>query len=252
MFTHAICRTPGPDFASGLTTSDLGAPSLEKMLKQHDAYVSVLRVLGLEVEVLEALPGHPDAYFVEDSALVLPEVAVVTRPGAAARRGEEVAMAPVLARHRPLMYIEAPGTLDGGDVLVMGRTVLVGISERTNASGAKLLATLLDPHGYEVVPVPVAAGLHFKSSVNGLGPDHLLVSEGFAGRPELARWPQLVVPTGEDYASNTLWINGTLLMPAGYPGTLALVRTLGLPIIELDTSEARKMDGGLTCMSLRF
>jgi dimethylargininase len=252
MFKGAICRTPGPDFASGLTTSSLGAPSLPLMLAQHAAYVACLEELGLQVQVLAPLPGYPDAHFVEDSALVLPEVAVVTRPGAAARRGEEEAMAPVLAAHRKLVRIEDPGTLDGGDVLVLDRTVLVGISERTNESGAGQLARLLAPHGYEVVPVPVAAGLHFKSSVNTLGGGRILVTEGFADRPELARWERIRVPAGEEYASNTLWVNGTLVTPSGYPRTLARLFALGLPVVELDTSEARKMDGGLTCMSLRF
>ena len=252
MFTQAICRTPGEDFAAGLTTSNLGVPSLEGILHQHAAYVTALRSLGLAVEVLEPLPGFPDAYFVEDAALVLPEVAVLTRPGALARRGEADLMAPVLARFRSLVRIEAPGTLDGGDVLVMGQTVLVGLSERTNAPGIEQLSTLLSPFGYQVVPVPVGAGLHFKSSVNGLGPDHLLVAPNFADRPELATWSKLVVPEGEAYASNTLWINGTLITPKGYPATLALLQTLNMPILELDTSEARKMDGGLTCMSLRF
>lgn len=252
MFTHAICREPGPDFANGITTSELGKPDLEKMLVQHRAYVGALRSLGLEVEVLASLPGYPDAHFVEDVAIVTPEVAIVTRPGAMPRRGEEEAITPVLARRRPLARITAPGTLDGGDVLIVGRHVLVGVSERTNADGVAQLDRILAPFGYATTPVPIAAGLHLKSDVNGLGADLLLVSAAFSNREELAPYRRLVVPAGEGYAANTLWINGTLLHPAGFPATRAELTALGMPILELDTSEARKMDGGLTCLSLRF
>ena len=252
-FTHAICRRPGSDFADGITTSsDLGRPDFATLLSQHAAYVEALRSLGLEVELLDALPGHPDAYFVEDAALMFPELAVITRPGAPARRGEEEAMAPVTARHRPQARIEAPGTLDGGDVLVIRKRVLVGLSERTNEAGIAQLETLLAPLGYTVNSVPVAAGLHFKSSVNWVGGNTLLVSQTFASRPELADFDLLVVEEAEDYATNTLLINGTLITPSGFPQTRALLEPLGLPIVELDTSEARKMDGGLTCLSLRF
>jgi dimethylargininase len=251
-FTHALCRRPGSDFADGLTTSDLGRPEYARMLAQHEAYVGALRGLGLMVEVLDPLPGFPDAYFVEDAALMFPELCVVTRPGALARRGEEEALAPITAKHRPQVRLEAPGTLDGGDVLVVGKQVLVGLSERTNAEGIAQLAAHLAPHGYAVTPVPVAAGLHFKSSVNAVGANTLLVSPGFTQRPELAGFELLVVPQEEEYATNTLLINGTLLLPAGFPATRALLEPLGLPILELDTSEARKMDGGLTCLSLRF
>jgi dimethylargininase len=248
-FTHAICRLPGSDFAEGITTSNQGRPDFQKMLVQHGAYVATLRSLGLEVEVLDALPGHPDAYFVEDAALMFPEIAVVTRPGALARRGEEAAMAPVTARHRPQAAIAAPGTLDGGDVLVIGKRVLVGCSERTNEAGIAQLEAILAPLGYAVLSVPVGAGLHFKSSVNWVGGNTLLVSAAFAILPELRGYDLVVVDPAEDYATNTLFINGTLITPSGFPRTRALLDTLGLPIMELDTSEPRKMDGGLTCLS---
>ncbi len=252
MFRNAIARKPGPDFADGLTTSDLGRPDFARMVAQHTAYLDVLRELGLEVEVLDALPGHPDAYFVEDVAVVTPDVAVITRPGAEARRGEEESMIPVLARHRPTVRIEAPGTLDGGDVLMVGRHFFIGISERTNLAGARGLGEALARHGCTWAPVEVGAGLHLKSSVNALGEDTLLLSGAFMDRPEFAGYRRIQVTDAETYAGNTLWINGHLLMPSGYPDTLAKVERLGLPIHLLDTSEARKMDGGLTCMSLRF
>ena len=252
MFTRAIVRRPGPDFAAGLTTSKLGPPDPERMRVQHLAYVEALRALGLKVEVLDALPGFPDAYFVEDVAVVVPELAIVTLPGAASRREEAGPMAPVLARYREVARLRPPATLDGGDVLVAGQTVFVGLSARTNAEGASQLQRLLEPSGYRVRKVPVAAGLHFKSSVNWLGGDTLLVSERFADRDELRGFRHLVLDIADEAACNTLLVNGTLLAPAGFPGARQKLERAALPIVELEVSEARKMDGGLTCMSLRL
>ena len=252
MFTHAILRTPGPNFAEGLTTASLGKPDCRLLLEQHRAYARALSDLGLEIEILEPLPNFPDAYFVEDVAVITSEIAVITRPGALARRGEEEAMVEVLARHRPIARIQSPGTLDGGDVLMVGRTVLVGLSDRTNANGAAQLIGILAPLGFECLTIPVGEGLHFKSSVTWVGGNRLLVSQSFAERPDLSSYDLLVVGPDEEYASNTLLVNGTLITPKGFPDTLAKLKTLGIPVVELDTTEARKMDGGLTCMSLRF
>lgn len=252
MFTHAITRKPGPDFANGLTTAVAGPPDYGLMLAQHSAYVNVLRKLKLMTVELAALPGHPDAYFVEDVAVITPEVAIITRPGAPSRQGEEAAMGLVLAQYRPLARIEAPGTLDGGDVLLVDDHCFVGISERTNAAGADQLDQILVEYGYRCTAVPVAAGLHFKSSVNWVGDKTLLVTADFANRPELADYEQIIVPEGEEAAANVLWVNGRLLIPQGYPQTKQKLLDWGADIIELNMSEAAKMDGGLTCMSLRF
>ena len=252
VFTRALLRSPGPDFADGLTTAGLGCPDLERMRAQHRAYAEALSSLGLVVEILDPLPGFPDAYFVEDGAVVVPELAVITRPGALARRGEEESLAPALARHRPSARIQAPGTLDGGDVLIVEKDVFVGLSERTNREGAEQLGALLAPHGYTLHCVPVGAGLHLKSGVNFVGEGSLLMTAALADREAFAGFRRIVVEEPDAYAANTLHINGTLLMPAGFPRVRALLEPLGLPILELDTSEARKMDGGLTCLSLRF
>lgn len=252
MLTRAILRRPGPDFAAGLTTAGLGEPDPSLMLAQHAAYADALRALGLELDVLDPLPGFPDAYFVEDVAVVVPEFAVVTRPGEASRRGEADAIVPVLTRHRELARLKEPATLDGGDVLVAGRAVFIGLSARTNEVGAEQLARLLEPHGYRSRTVPVATGLHFKSSVSWLGGETLLVSERFADRPELRAFHRIVVDATEEPACNTLLVNGTLLTPAGFRKARRQLDETGLPVVELDLTEARKMDGGLTCMSLRF
>ena len=252
MLTRAILRRPGPDFAAGLTTGTLGKPDLSRMLAQHAAYADALCALGLEIEVLDPLPGFPDAYFLEDVAVVVPELAVVARPGAPSRRGEADAIVPVLARHRELARVEQPGTLDGGDVLIAGRTVFIGLSARTNDAGAAQLARLLEPHGYRSQTVPVATGLHLKSSVSWLGGETLLVSERFADWPELRAFRRIVVDATEEAACNSLLVNGTLLTPAGFPRTRRQLDQTGLPVVELDLTEPRKMDGGLTCMSLRL
>ena len=252
MFEQAIVRQPGQDFAQGITTSQLGKPAYEKMLAQHAAYTACLRSVGLEITTLDPLTGFPDAYFVEDVAVVTPDVAVITRPGAGARRGEAGPMAAELAKHRPLEWIRAPGTLEGGDVLMVGSHFFIGLSERTNRTGAGQLGEILNRYGCTWQTVPIEAGLHLKSSVNWVGERSLLLTPDFAGRSEFEGYQQLLAEPGEAYAGNTLWINGQLLTPAGFPKTRAQLDRLGLPVIELETSEAQKMDGGLTCMSLRF
>jgi dimethylargininase len=252
MFKRAITRKPSLDFADGITTSNLGRPEYELMLAQHKAYVNTLRVLGLTMVELDPLPGYPDAHFVEDVAVMTPAVAVITRPGAPSRQGEEAAMELALRPYRPVAQIKAPGTLDGGDVLLVGDQCFVGLSQRTNDAGAAQLDQILEQQGIIYTAVPVAAGLHFKSSVNQIGEKTLLVTADFAGRSELDGYEQIVVPEGEETAANVLWVNGRLLIPQGYPQTKQKLLDWGADLIELDVSEAAKMDGGLTCMSLRF
>jgi len=252
MFRRAIVRTPGPNAAAGLTTAGMGRPDYSRLLLQHSAYVDALRRLGLEVDVLPAAPGYPDAYFIEDAAVVTPEVAIVTRPGAPSRRGETSSVEPALARYRPLRRIEPPGTLDGGDVLFTGGRFFIGLSERTNADGARQLGAIVASAGYQWTSVPVGSGLHLKSFVNTLGGRTLAFAPGFEDGEAFRDYDRIVLDPGDEYAANTLWINGTLLMPAGFPGTREKYARLGLPVIELETSEMRKMDGGLTCLSLRF
>ncbi len=252
MFTQAITRSPAANFAQGLTTSALGQPDFDLMCQQHQAYITTLQSLGLKVQALPALPDYPDAYFVEDVAIVTPEIGVLTLPGAAARKGEVAHIESALAAYRPLARIEAPGTLDGGDVMQVARDFYVGLSERTNEAGAAQLGRILAEFGYTVTAVPLADGLHLKSSVNYLGQNTLLLTSTFA---EMAVWDGydlIVVDEDESYAANTLWVHGRLLTPAGFPRTQAKLLAAGFDLIELDVSEAHKMDGGLSCMSLRF
>jgi len=252
MFTHAIVRKPGDDFARGITTSNLGTPRYELIMEQHEAYIEALRSLGLELIVLEALPDYPDAYFVEDTAVVTPDVAIITNPGVEDRKGEEDTIERALATYRKTVRIHAPGTVDGGDVLMVGAHFFIGISERTNREGATQLGCIFEEYGYTWAMVCVQAGLHLKSSVNYIGRNTLLITEKFAGHDEFKDFDTIIVKKTEEYAANTLLINNSLITPKGFPNTIKKLEATGFRIIELDVSEVRKMDGGLTCMSLRF
>ena len=253
MFTHAIARKPSKNFARGLTTTVSEKPAdYELMLKQHAAYLDALAAAGLELMVLDPLADFPDAHFVEDTAVVTAAVAVITNPGAASRRGEEESIAPVLSEFRKIERIRTPATLDGGDVLQAGNHFFIGHSERTNREGSEQLGRILENHGYTWTTVAVGAGLHFKSSVNYVGRNTLLVTGDFARSEHLKGYDLIVTEDAEAYAANTLLVNDHLLMPAGFPNTRSRLEPLGFKIIELEVSEVRKMDGGLTCMSLRF
>jgi dimethylargininase len=249
---HAIVRLPGENFAQGITTSNTGTASYELMMTQHAAYVEVLTSLGVEVVVLEAEPDYPDAYFVEDVAVVTPDVAVITIPGAAARRGEDHTIGPVLAGYRKTVHIRPPATLEGGDVLMVGSHYFIGLSGRTNEEGANQLGRILEEHGNTWMAVPVDVGLHLKSSVSYVGRNTLLVTQALASRREFGGYEKIILDNDEEYTANTLLINDYLIMPHSFPKTRKKLETLGFPVRELDVSEARKMDGALSCMSLRF
>jgi dimethylargininase len=251
-FSVAITRRPGQNFAKGLTSAKLGKPNHELALKQHAAYVKALRFIGLKVIELDPLPAYPDAHFVEDTAVVTPEIAVIANPGAASRQGEEKSIAEVLAQYRKLANIQTPGTLDGGDVLMIANHFFIGISERTNSQGAQQLGRIVEKSGHTYSTIAVGAGLHFKSSVNYLGQNRILITEAFKNHQAFNRYEKIIVDREEEYAANTLWINDHLLIPGGFPRTREMLSRLGQKIIELDVSEMQKMDGGLTCLSLRF
>lgn len=251
-FTYAITRKPGKNFAQGLTTANIGPPSYALILQQHSAYVETLKSIGLKIIELDAQPDYPDAHFVEDTAVVTPNVAIISNPGAASRQGEEESIAEILTSYRAIEHIQGPGTLDGGDVLMIGNHFFIGISERTNSQGAEQLGKILQKYEHTWTALKVSAGLHFKSSVNYAGNNTLLVIEDFADHEALGKFDRVIVNKEEEYAANVLCINGHLLIPKGFPDTKTKLKTLDLSIIELDVSEVRKMDGGLTCLSIRF
>lgn len=252
MFTHAVTRKPGKNFAAGQTRADLGAPRYELICEQHAAYIDTLKRLDLAVTELDPLDSHPDAYFVEDPAIVTPRVAIITIPGARSRQGEQDSLEEQLKEHRSIARIQPPGTVDGGDVLMVHEHFFIGVSNRTNPEGARQLAAILQDHGYTWSTVTVEDGLHLKSDVNYIGGNRLLISERYASHRQFGEFDKIVVKPDESYAANTLLINDCLLTPRGFPDTREKLGVTGMDIIDLDMSEVRKMDGGLTCLSLRF
>ena len=255
-FTRAITRPPGRTFAGGLTTAGLGPPDLSAALAQHAAYLAALEVCGLEVTVLPPDDRFPDSTFVEDTAVLARGLAVLCRPGAPSRAGEVEAIRPALdAFFHSSAAIETPGTVDGGDVCEAGDHVFIGVSERTNEEGARQLASLLSSVGLDssFVDIRGIPGLlHLKSGIAWLGGRTLALTDLLASRPEFRNWSRLPVPPGEEYAANAVLVNGQVLIAAGFPRFEATVRALGLPTVPLDMSEFRKLDGGLSCLSLRF
>jgi len=250
-YTNAILRIPASTCASGLTTSFLGAPDPVLTRQQFSHYVNILSDLNLTVTVLPANPAYPDSHFVEDTAVVMPELAIITHPGAATRAGEVTTIEPVLARFKKITRIHR-GRMDGGDVLMVDKRFFVGISSRTNDEGVREFAAIVEPLGYRVDAIEVGAGLHLKSIVNYVGKNTLLLDAANASHPAFNGFLHMVVDSEEEYAGNTLWINDTLITPEGYPRTLAQLKKMGLAIVTTPTSELKKMDGGLTCLSLRF
>lgn len=219
---------------------------------QHRAYQRTLAALGCRVLTLEAEPSMPDAVFVEDVAIVLDEVAVMTRPGAASRRGEGATVAELLARYRPLRHLEAPGTLDGGDVLRVGRTLYVGESSRSNADGMRQLQELVDDFGYRVQPVPIRGCLHLKSAVTAPDDDTLLLQPEWIDAASFPGFRIIEVDPGEAHAANVLLIGDGVVMPECFPRTAQRLREAGIDVTTVDVSELQKAEGATTCCSLVF
>lgn len=253
MFNHAIVRLPTPEMVGGLSSGSEGRPDYQKALEQHGRYVEALRNCGLKVKVLEADSQFPDSVFVEDVALCTPDCAVVTNPGAPSRNGEKRGMQAVLESfYQQVEFIEAPGTLDAGDVMRVGRHHYIGISRRTNVAGAEQLLKILQTYGMEGSLVPLKKMLHLKSGLSYLEQNRLLISGEFSAHPVFSQFERIEVDPEEAYAANSLWVNSTVLVPEGYPRTREKIERAGYPTISLDVSEFRKLDGGLSCLSLRF
>ena len=256
MFTHTIVRTPCPKVCDGITSSpELGKPVYEKALKQHEAYIGALKACGVDVLVLPPMEEYPDSCFVEDVAVVNERCALITNPGADTRKGEIQGIVDALKkfyREDQIGRITAPGTLEGGDVMKCGGTYYVGLSARTNAEGIRQFAAFMGKFGFETVEVPLTHVLHLKTGVNYLENNTMLVSGEFIDKPEFASFDKIVIPEEEAYAANCIWMNGTVIVPEGYEAVLRAVKDAGYPVLTTDTSEFRKIDGGLSCLSLRF
>jgi dimethylargininase len=257
VFNSAIVRLPSPNFAEGLTTSGLPAPDYSLALTQHEAYCQALEQLGLTVVRLPADHWYPDSTFVEDTAVVTERGAVLTRPGAPPRQGEVEGMRTALSKFYYELYaIDSPGTLDGGDVCQVEDHFFIGVSARTNDHGATQLANILHGFGYTATLVninkPNSSLLHLKSGLAYLGERRLVLDDSLGNRDEFRDFEVIRLDAAEAYAANCLAFSKTVLVASGYPRFESQLRQLGYHTIALDTSEFRKMDGGLSCLSLRF
>jgi dimethylargininase len=254
--TQAIVCPPADNFADGLTASGLGSPDLPLARAQHESYIQALEECGLAITRLEPDWRHPDGPFVEDMAVVTSRGALLARPGAESRQGEVAAVGRALTEHfQWLGGIQAPGTLDGGDVCEADGHFFIGRSERTNDEGARQLAAWVAGLGWEssVIDIrPLSELLHLKSGLAHLGGRRLAAIGVLARQLVLQDWEVLRVPAGEEYAANCLRVNDVVLVPAGFPHMASAVREPGLRVIELEISEFRKIDGGLSCLSLRW
>jgi dimethylargininase len=228
----------------------------ERALEQHRAYCEALEAAGVLVITLEADAEHPDSTFVEDAAVVTPEWAVITRPGAASRSGEIVRISEVLGEYyQKLDAIHGPGSVDGGDICEIGNRFVIGISERTNEEGARQLSEILSSHGCTSSTVDIRGVegiLHLKSGLTYIGDGRMLVIESLVDKIKIEGVELVAVPSGEEYAANCIRVNDRVLMPAGFPRLRKILWDLGYRVIELEMSEFQKMDGGLSCLSLRF
>jgi len=252
-YEKAIVKTPCINLIHGLTTSDFGPPVYEKALDQHAAYIEALKSCGLEVIILKPDENFPDSTFVEDTALVTNKCAVITNPGAMSRRGEIKSIADELLNHYgSLEYIKDPGTVDAGDIMMVDNHFYIGLSERTNLSGSEQMSEILDKHGYSASTVTLSEMLHLKSGVAYLDNNNLVITGEFVNHPEFEHFNKLIVPDSEQYAANCLLINNKLLIAEGYRETGHLIKSKGYDAIKLDMSEFQKLDGGLSCLSLRF
>ncbi len=253
MFTKAIVRKPGRSMLDGITSAKLGKPDYDKALKQHQNYIDALSSCRVEVIVLEADERFPDSTFVEDVALLTPHCAIITNPAAPSRRGEIENMRDVLNSHyADIGQIKTPGTVEAGDIMMVGNHYYIGLSERTNSEGAEQMIALLEKYGLSGSVVRLEKVLHLKTGLAYLEHNNLVVCGEFIHHPEFKKFNKIIIPEEESYAANCIWVNDTVLIPSGFPKAKQTIIKAGYTVLEVDVSEFQKLDGGLSCLSLRF
>lgn len=255
-FKYALVKPPGSSFAQGITSAGLGAPSLSLAIEQHAAYCVALEKCGLSVIQLAPDEAYPDSTFVEDTAILTSHRAILTRPGAPSRLGEVQGIKPEITKHyQHISIIQAPGTLDGGDVCQAEDHFFIGLSGRTNPSGAQQLASYLESDGYSASYVDlqdIPGLLHLKSGIAYLGDGRLVLVEELQEMAGFEGFEVIHVDREENYAANCVRVNDTILAAEGFPRFADRLARLGYQVQLVDVSEYQKMDGGLSCLSLRF
>lgn len=256
MFKNAVVRKPGHSLVNGITSApERGKPNYELSLKQHHAYIEALKSCGVKVTVLEADERFPDSCFVEDVAVVTKNCAIITNPGVTTRKGEEKEIVSVLKRfylEDKIEYIKDPGTLEGGDVMIVGDHFYIGLSARTNKEGARQFIAILEKYGYTGSIIALKKVLHLKTGLAYLENNNLLVAGEFVDNPIFDKFNKIIIDENESYSANCIWVNDKVLVPLGYEKTKKAIEAQGMEVILVDTSEYRKVDGGLSCLSLRF
>lgn len=255
MFQNALVRTPSRSLIHGLTSAaNPDQPIYDLALVQHQNYIKALSQCGLEVTVLPAIESFPDSCFVEDVALLTNQLAILTRPGAISRQGEvkEIELIVKKFYKEHIARIETPGTLEAGDVLNVNNHFFIGLSARTNNEGAQQAISYLNQKGYSASTLKLSEFLHLKTGVSYLDQGCILVCGELVNHPAFNHLKQVIINPAEAYAANCIMVNGTVLLAQGYPQTKKQILDLGYPIIELDMSEFKKIDGSLSCLSLRF
>ena len=253
MFKQAIVRKPCKNFQFGISTSTLGKPDYQRALLQHSQYVEALLKCNLAVIELDEDDRFPDSTFVEDTALVDKEFAVITNLGAKSRQGEEIEINEKLKPFYDIIEsIRKPGTLEGGDVMKIEEYYYIGLSKRTNNEGANQLRVILKRYGYSSSTIPLKKVIHLKTGISYLGDSILLVSGEFKDHSDFREYNLIEVQESEAYATNSLRINEFVLIPKGYTNLKKQILNFNFKVLELEMSEFEKMDGGLSCLSLRF
>ncbi|MGX7173357.1 dimethylarginine dimethylaminohydrolase family protein [Enterococcus ratti] len=255
LFKNVIVRVPSKSISEGLTSTNEGKPVYEKALVQHENYVSALTKCGVNVTILEPKDEFPDSCFVEDVALCTSKCAIITRPGALSRRKE--AILPDMREALESFYenieeIKEPGTVEAGDIMMVGDHFYIGLSARTNKDGAKQMIALLEKYGLSGQMVAMKEMLHLKTGLAYLENNHLLVAGEFKTALEFKSFNKIEIDLDEAYGANCIWVNDHVIVPAGYPKVQEKIEALGYKVLVVDTSEYRKIDGGLSCLSLRF
>lgn len=252
-FSKAIVCRPCKSMINGLTSQNLGKPDFEKAQKQHQIYISELQKAGLDLIILESQEDFPDSCFVEDPAIVVPELAVITNLWDNSRKGEiELIEKTLKSLYSNIEKIQFPGTIEGGDVILIEKDFFVGISKRTNIEGINQFTEIVGKYGYTVTAIKLNKFLHLKTGLTYLGNGKILVSGELRESDILDKFQKIIVPDEEEYCGNSIMVNNKLFFPQGYPKTKKVLEEKGFDIVEIDTSEYRKIDGGLSCLSLRF
>ena len=253
MFKNAIVRTPSKSMVNGLSSAGLGLPNYELALEQHQNYIKALRSCGLEVLVLEALENYPDSTFVEDVALLSNACAIITNPGAESRKGEIEDIQDALKKfYTNIEEIKSPGTVEAGDIMMVGSHFYIGLSERTNNNGAQQTIKYLEKYGMTGSTVSMEKVLHLKTGLAYLKHNNLVACGEFLKKKEFQKFNIIEIKESDAYSANCIWVNDKVLLPKGFSKTNETISKAGYEIIEVDVSEFQKIDGGLSCLSLRF